>query len=182
MNLKQAENEMKYIAQIQCEYLKHLATLRDDVVSSTMLDEAITKLVENVNLDRSYDIPYLAGYSVDHSKIFIDRHLPKTFKDHSGQSHEVDDFLIVHEAVEKAMIYTWNLSYQHAHQIALRTEEAAVRAAGLEWREYDVFMQQWIKRADSENITRVPANLDLKPYFDEHDNELIKIMQRAMMH
>ena len=57
---------------------------------------------------------------------------------------------------------------------------AAVRAAGIEWRDYDHFMQQWIKTADSSKLTRVPANLDLAPYLDENDGELIKVMQRAM--
>jgi hypothetical protein len=41
-------------------------------------------------------------------------------------------------------------------------------------------MQQWIKLADSDKVTRVPANLDLTPYLDENDNELIKVMQREM--
>jgi hypothetical protein len=35
--------------------------------------------------------------------------------------------------------------------------------------------------ADSEKITKVPADLDLTPYLDENDNELIKVMQRAMV-
>ena len=60
-------------------------------------------------------------------------------------------------------------------------EKAAVRAAGIEWRDYDRFMQQWIKRADSDKVTKVPLNLDLTPYLDEKDNELIKVMQRAMV-
>ena len=75
----------------------------------------------------------------------------------------------------------WGLHYQHAHQIALRAEEAAVRAAGIEWRDYDRFMQQWIKRADSNKITKVPADLDLTPYLDENETELIKAMQKAMV-
>lgn len=153
----------------------------DGLVSSKMLIKSIEEILKRVRLDRNHDIPYLAGYSVDRSTIYIDRHLQKVYQDHGGRHHEVDRFLILHEATEKAMIDTWNLHYQHAHQIALRAEEAAVRAAGLEWREYDDFMQQWIKLADSEKITKVPANLDLTPYLDEEDTELIKIMQRAMV-
>jgi hypothetical protein len=146
-----------------------------------MLLASVREVLGKMHLDRDHDIPYLAGYAVDCSKIYIDRHLARVFVDHAGCHHEVDKFLVLHETTEKAMIDTWKLHYQHAHQIALRAEEAAVRAAGIEWHDYDRFMQQWIKRADSANITKVPRNLDLTPYLDENDNELIKVMQRAMV-
>jgi hypothetical protein len=157
------------------------ASINDTLVNSRMLIKSVEEILKRVHLDRDHDIPYLAGYSVDRSKIYIDRHLQRVYQDHLGHRHEVDRFLILHEATEMAMIDTWNLHYQHAHQIALRAEEAALRAAGLEWREYDNFMQQSIKRADSEKITKVPANLDLTPYLDENDNKLIKAMQHAMV-
>jgi hypothetical protein len=152
----------------------------DTLVNADMLCKSVSEILSRVHLDRDHDIPYLAGYSVDRKKIYIDRHLQKCYKDKSGKIHDVDRFLILHEATEKAMIDSWGLHYQHAHQIALRAEEAAVRAAGLEWREYDQFMQQWIKTADSDKLSKVPIDLDLTPYLDENDGELIKVMQRAM--
>jgi len=154
--------------------------VNDTLVSSTMLGKSVAEILSRIKLDRDHDIPYLAGYSVDCTKIYIDRHLEKCFTDASGHRHDVDKFLILHEATEKAMIDTWGLHYQHAHQIALRAEEAAVRAAGIAWHDYDHFMQQWIKSAGSSKLTKVPANLDLTPYLDENDTELIKMMQRAM--
>jgi len=154
--------------------------INDTLVNSKMLCQSVDEILTRVRLDRDHDIPYLAGYSVDRTKIYIDRHLEKCCVDHLGRRHDVDKFLILHEATEKAMIDTWGLHYQHAHQIALRAEEAAVRAEGIEWRDYDRFMQQWIKTADSSKLTKVPANLDLTPYLDENDGELIKVMQRAM--
>ncbi len=160
---------------------RHEKNVNDTLVNHKMLCKSVDEILTRVHLDRDHDIPYLAGYNVDRSKIFIDRHLGKVFVDHLGHHHEVDKFLILHEATEKAMIDCWSLHYQHAHQIALRAEEAAVRAAGIEWRDYDRFMQQWIKRADSGKVTKVPRDLDLTPYLDENDNELIKVMQRAMV-
>ena len=154
--------------------------VNDTLVNAGMLCKSVDEILTRIHLDRDHDIPYLAGYSVDGKKIYIDRHLEKCFTDHHGHRHDVDKFLILHEATEKAMIDCWGLHYQHAHQIALRAEEAAVRAFGIEWRDYDRFMQQWIKTADSNKLTRVPANLDLTPYLDENDGELIKVMQRAM--
>jgi hypothetical protein len=154
--------------------------VNDTLVNAKMLCKSVDEILQRIHLDRDHDIPYLAGYSVDGKKIYIDRHLEKCFTDHRGCTHDVDKFLILHEATEKAMIDSWGLHYQHAHQIALRAEEAAVRASGIEWREYDHFMQQWIKTSDSAKLTRVPFNLDLTPYLDENDGELIKVMQRAM--
>ena len=159
---------------------KHMHDVNDTLVSSAMLTKSVGEILKRIHLDRDHDIPYLAGYSVDRSKIFIDRHLERSFKDHTGRTHDVDKFLILHEAVEKAMIDSWGLHYQHAHQIALRAEEAAVRAAGILWHDYDKFMQQWIKEADTVKVSKVPPDLDLTPYLDENDGELIKVMQKAM--
>ncbi|MDP9172317.1 MAG: hypothetical protein M3O30_00425 [Planctomycetota bacterium] len=159
----------------------HHQETNDTLVNAKMLCEAVADILKRVHLDCDHDIPYLAGYSVNRSKIYIDRHLEKRFTDHLGHVHGVDQFLILHEATEKAMIDCWGLCYQHAHQIALRAEEAAVRAAGIEWRDYDRFMQQWIKRADSGKLTKVPIDLDLTPYLDEKDGDLIKVMQKAMV-
>ncbi len=63
----------------------------------------------------------------------------------------------------------------------MRAEEAAVRAAGILSRDYDQFMQKWIKTADSNKVTRVPSNLDLTPYVDEHDDDLLAVMKKAMV-
>ena len=130
-------------------------------------------------LDRTHDIPYLAGYSVYGQTIYIDRHLPKVMN-HGGRKIEVDRYLIMHEEVEKTLIDQLGLHYLHAHQIATRAEEAAVRADGILWRDYDRFMQKYVKHIGDERLQKVPADLDLKPYRDEHDFDLIKRMQKAL--
>ena len=145
-------------------------------VSSLMLDRALDAIVRRVKkLDRDHDIPYLAGYSQDGKTIYIDRHMPREMK-FRGRVIDTDRFLILHEEVEKTLIDQLNLHYLHAHQIATRAEEAAVRAAGVLWRDYDRFMQKYVKRIGDERLTKVPADLDLKPYRDEHDFELMQRM------
>ena len=37
-------------------------------------------------------------------------------------------------------------------------------------------MQQFVKRIGDERLTRIPADLDLKPYRDEHDYDLVQRM------
>jgi hypothetical protein len=126
-------------------------------------------------LDRKHDIPYLAGYSLDGKTIYIDRHMPQAFK-FRGRTVETDRFLILLEEVEKTLIDQLGLHYLHAHQIATRAEEAAVRASGIKWRDYDRFMQKHVKTIGDERLSKVPRDLDLKPYRDEHDDDLLRRM------
>ena len=152
----------------------------DWYVSSLMLDRALDAILRRIKkLDRSHDIPYLAGYSQDGQTIYIDRHLPATMN-YKGRKVDVDRFLIMHEEVEKTLIDQLGLHYLHAHQIATRAEEAAVRADGILWRDYDRFMQKYVKHIGDERLKKVPADLDLKPYRDEHDFDLIQRMHKAL--
>ena len=151
----------------------------DTYVSSLMLERALDALARRVgSIDRAHDIPYLAGYSLDGKRIYIDRHLPPTFR-YRGREIAVDRYLLLHEEVEKALIDHLSLHYQHAHQIATRAEEAAVRADGVSWRAYDRFMQQYVKTIGDERLTKLPDDLDLKPYRDEHDFDLMRRMEAA---
>ena len=98
------------------------------------------------------------------------------------QRRRTTPYLILHEEVEKTLIEQLNLHYLHAHQIAPRAEQAAVRAAGVRWRGYDRFMQKYVKRIGDERLTKVPADLDLKPYRDEHDYDLVRRMLASIAH
>jgi len=149
-------------------------------VSSLMMDRALDAICRRVkNLDRGHDIPYLAGYSLDGKTIYIDRHMPKFLK-FRGRNIDTDRFLILHEEVEKTLIDQLGLHYLHAHQIATRAEEAAVRAAGIGWHVYDRFMQKYVKSIGDERLTRVPQDLDLKPYRDEQDDDLLRRMLKSV--
>jgi hypothetical protein len=149
-------------------------------VSGLMMERALDAVVRRVKkFDRDHDIPYLAGYSRDGKTIYIDRHMPKSFR-FRGRVIETDRFLILHEEVEKTLIDQLDLHYLHAHQIATRAEQAAVRAAGVGWRDYDRFMQKYVKKIGDERLTRVPADLDEKPYRDEHDYELLRRMEACI--
>ena len=149
-------------------------------VSTLMMDRALDAVVRRVkNLDRKHDIPYLAGYSRDGKTIYIDRHMPRSFR-YRGRTIETDPFLILHEEVEKTLIDQLGLHYLHAHQIATRAEQAAVRAAGITWRDYDRFMQKYVKTIGDERLRKVPTDLDTKPYRDEHDLDLLKRMMACV--
>lgn len=130
-------------------------------------------------LDRRHDIPYLAGYSRNGKTIYIDRELPKSFV-FRGRRIKVDRFLILHEAVEKTLMDHLGLRYLDAHQIATRAEQAAVRASGVSWQAYDTFMRRYVKSSGEEILSKVPRDLDLKPYREERDDALLRRMAAAL--
>ncbi len=150
------------------------------IISKEMMDHALRSVRARAHLDRDHDIPYVAGYSVDGRTIFIDRHMPRSFVFRSRRIL-TDRFLIMHEAVEKALMQMLGMHYLHAHQIALRAEQAAVRAEGVDWHAYDDFMQEYIKEIGHEKLEKVPNTLDLTPYQDFHDDELVQQMRANMV-
>lgn len=150
------------------------------LIGQKMMDHAMKAIRARVHLERSYDIPYLAGYSLDGHTIFIDRHMPKGFV-YRGRKILTDRFLIVHEAVEKSLIQLLGMHYLTSHQIALHAEQAAVRAEGITWEAYDEFMQQYIKTIEDERLSKVPDTLDITPYRDFHDSAELKQMRANMV-
>ena len=149
----------------------------DTKISAPIIEQANRAVLKRVTVNRRFDVPYLAGYSEDGKTIYIDRDLPKTFPG-DGKRFPAHPFVILHESVEKAVVDQLGLVYQHAHQIALRVEQAAVRDAGVPWRKYDAFMQKYIKVAEERPDLHIPPDLDLKPYRDEHDAPLLRRMRR----
>ena len=147
--------------------------IEDDVLSDTV--KALRRRIRCI--DRTYDIPYIAGYSRDGRVIFIDRHLPRSFSTWTKRV-QVDPFIATHEIIEKALLDQLGLHYLHAHQIALRTERAAVEAAGISWRAYEGFMKSCERKIEQETLQRVPASLDLTPYRHQKDFALLERLVR----
>src|SRR4030088_467845 len=132
---------------------KELRHKSEDIDNLVLLDvvKALRRRVRSVN--HEYDIPYIAGYSVDGKTIFIDRHLPRTFR-WLLKTVRVEQFLLTHEIVEKALLDELRLHYLHAHQIAMRAERDAVGAAGVSWRAYQCFLRKNKKRRRREKRIR----------------------------
>src|SRR3954469_11151344 len=140
----------------------------EDIDDAVLLDvvKAIRRRGRIVN--RDYDIPYIAGYSRDGHTVFIDRHLPRTFR-WLMKTVRVEPFLLTHEIVEKSLLDELRLHYLHAHQIAVRAERDAVKAAGVSWWAYQRFIKKHERAIEQETIMKVPSSLDLTPYRDEKD-------------
>src|ERR1700716_3869476 len=150
--------------------LHHKSEDIDDLVLLDVL-KALRRRVRKIS--HAYDVPYIAGYSADGGTVFIDRHLPRSFRC-LLKTVRVEPFLLTHEIVEKALLDGLRLHYLHAHQIAQRAERDAVKAAGISWWGYQRFMKQHEKPIEEERLVKGPATLDLTPYRDEKDFGLLE--------
>jgi hypothetical protein len=154
--------------------LQEEARTRSEDISDEVMGDVVRALRRRVRtVDRSHDVPYVAGYSIDGKTIFIDRHLPRTFR-YWTRSVRVEPFILTHEIVEKALLDQLRLHYLHAHQIAIRAERAAVESAGVSWGAYQRFVKKYEKPIELERLARVPRSLDLTPYRDEKDIGLLR--------
>lgn len=152
--------------------LKKVTVPADDtLVSDAIIQQVVEAVMANVKVDRTYDVPYLGGSSRS-GTVYIDRRLPRSFRS-NGRRVSADPFIILHEAIERAVGDRLRLRYQLAHQIALRAEEAAVRGAGISWHDYNAFMRKYEEVAQA-SFSRLPPDLDLKPYRDENDTALLR--------
>ena len=139
---------------------KELRHKSEDIDDAVLLDvvKALRRRVRRVSHD--YDIPYIAGYSVDGKTIFIDRHLPRTIS-WLLKTVRVEPFLLTHEIVEKALLDELRLHYLHAHQIATRAERDAVKAAGVSWWAYQSFLKKHEKQMKKRSWSVFPRHWTL---------------------
>jgi hypothetical protein len=147
------------------------------VFSNRDLLDAVAAILQSIHVDRSYDIPLLAGYSLDGKTLYFDKDLPSGYAQRDGKFVTIEPFLVLHEAVESCLLHTYaKLRYQFAHEIALRAEEEAVRAAGIDPKQYNGFMEIWIKKARAKASYTCPPDLDMTPYKDSNEKTLIDKM------
>ena len=128
-------------------------------------------------VNRKYHIPYIAGYNMSGSIIYIDSRLPKTLP---GTSIKLEKYLLIHELTEQHLEDHMALSYPEAHAIAGAAELAAFDRDGHskeQKSEYIKFYKQWEKLCRS-TFDRIPADLDLSPYVESKDHELLKKMKQ----
>jgi hypothetical protein len=135
-------------------------------------------------LNYEYDLPYLGGYSVDGKTIYLDRHLPSVLTlEEDGRKKEFNPYRHIedHEVFEKAIMDVIGWGYEHAHHAANGFERRGVLRAGLFWNPYNRALGPYIKGAEHEKLKKVPADLDMRPYyFPPINDSLIRHMKKAM--
>lgn len=132
------------------------------------------RVAQRPNVDREYDVPDLAGYSVDGGTVYIDRH----FKPKQGLERLKIEGLVQHEHVEKTLIDVLGYTYAAAHEMATTAEHKLVQHLGFNPSIYEAALKPFIKRAETEKIIKPPLDLDCHPYYENPDAQDLKILAR----
>lgn len=180
----QGQNWTRYRDQINGIFARTVIPKTQDM----HLDQAFQTLLRSVKVDHTFQIPYLAGYAKnDAHQIYIDSGVKPQYKTPDGPI-DVSLDLTIHEFIEKSLIDWAPLSekvYLRTHQIAQRMEKAMVEYYGFSWAFYQgKLMQAEILRADDigrsdATLVRVPRDLDLTPYIDFEEWDMISRMKKA---
>lgn len=164
---------------------RRLAVSRRPLDLSDQITAVADFLVSREIVNRDFDIPYAAGFSMDGKTIYIDREMSDGYSSSKSGRKSVhvsaERFLVLHEALEKAVLDQFGFLYQYAHQFALRFERVAVQAANLDLEAYENFMEKSVRRAGAQPILLVPRDLDLKPYVDEGDVAILGAIQALIL-
>ena len=76
----------------------------DRVSDAVALDLMAALNRRPAKVSRAFDVPYVAGYSQDGRTIFIDRHMPRSFR-YRGKVVETDRFLVLLREEELELFY-----------------------------------------------------------------------------
>lgn len=114
-------------------------------------------------VDRSHDIPYIAGISKNSHCLYVDKRIPKTLTV-KGKTFDPAKYLRVHETHEHMLMTKHRWTYEKAHQSATQKEKAAVKADGIDWNGYEAEMRGYADETEHEKHARKPKNLYLGPY------------------
>lgn len=134
----------------------------------------------NPAVDRSHDVPYLAGSSAEGGKTYIDRSVPPSITQKSGKTYDPARYLTVHEQLEHDLMAKGQ-PYESAHRAALDAERAAVLRDGLDWDEYQSAMKAlWSKTEKNTHPTSPPPDLYTKPYPHDEAQFLQRQGRRAI--
>lgn len=168
---------IKKISPSRAENLVTMEVLQD--IDTTLTRQAkgkkITTPFGKKYLNTSYQIPYLAGYSLDGETIYIDKRYNPLFKLKDGRQMDITKYLIIHEGAEKYLEDTFNYKYPYAHEKATGIEKKIVEADGYPWEEYQDYALSEVQRLkELDPSLGVPKDLDLKPEKDVHNYALLK--------
>ena len=148
----------------------------------------------NLRSVHSYDMPYLAGYSVKRDRIFFDRHM-EYIQTIGNKRININPCIKLHEATESALIDCWALfraqlhfpkepNYEIAHHIATAVEYQAVEALDVKVKDYQKCLRPQMKEAVGEKIERVPKDYDTFPIKSEphakSDEQILRAVHAAM--
>jgi hypothetical protein len=154
-----------------------LAGFSASAISMPAFRSAGWGLLNSSHVIENCSVPFIAGYNAHNGReIYIDRDVPgAAFV--NGRKIPVTLLLNIHESVEKALLDEYHLTYQHAHQIAVRVERMTARALAVNWDDYDKFIMKIYQQIESRPAQWIPDALDQLPYLSYADEDSLKLVR-----
>ena len=151
----------------------------DDLLDEALADPKIkAHLARPHKLNWTYDIPYIGSSSIDGATVYFDRHLPRLLPV-GGRKLPVTTGLTRHERLEQTLEDEYGWPYPLSHQVATHWEHRDYLRRGFRPEAVEKAYAPYIKSGEGERITRVPADLDLRPELQEKDTGLIARIYKA---
>lgn len=141
------------------------------------LDKAIAEQLKHWRIVTGVTLAYCAGYDVEGKTVFIDEMVPEFWESNGRKIPIWRGALFTHETTEKDYMLRYGEDqYDAAHSRATYLEEAYVRANGGNVAAYEEeFWAPIIEKCAKRKVfERVPKTLDLAPYHDSSEDDLIK--------
>jgi hypothetical protein len=120
----------------------------------------VDKRASGGRVDRSHDVPYLAGQSKSGRCTYIDRRVPHRLTV-AGRELDPAKYLKVHEEHEHRLM-KGGMAYEPAHRSALKEERKAIEADGHNWASYQAQMHRMAHVTEHEKPRHPPPDLFTK--------------------
>ncbi len=129
-------------------------------------------------INTSYNVPYLAGYSISGKTLYIDKRIPE-FATINGIKVNIWEMVAIHELAEESLENAFDLTYHESHEMAIGAEKVALsqRYPGITWEAYNKWYQPYIKLCN-ESFDHLPPDLDYEPLVDSKDTKTIAMVNK----
>lgn len=133
----------------------------------------------DITVSTDYSIKYAGGYSLDGSRVFLDKNFPKYITVRDKVVDAVESIAKHHEVVEKWMI-DLGYTYAYSHRIATAVERDFLNARGVKWNDYDESVSRCLHENYGKRLENSPLDLDLLPYIESRDTKALREIKESM--
>ena len=101
--------------------------------------------------------------------------MPEKFRD-GEKDVDPTPLIVTHEVQEQSAEDHLGKSYTEAHEMAIQAEKFEAKKAGVSWKAYNQFCEDWYHKIKND-FAKLPPDLDMQPYVDSpEDKELVDKM------
>jgi hypothetical protein len=138
-----------------------------------------SRSADDVVVNTDYNIKYTGGYSLDGSKVFLDKNFPKFIVIKNKVIDVVESIAKHHEVTEKWLI-DFGHTYAYSHRLATSIERDFIKFMKVKWEDYDKEIGIHLHHNYRRKLENTPLDLDLLPYIESKDAMALKEIKESM--